>query len=113
MSITKGTFLAGSAMNMRRVRVFKPVHCPSVSTFSKGERAARTGGKLFHGRPPGVVTAKVSEAMRCGMREASSVAGVNYEKGTMYGLPTLRNHPTQTDPNDMQLPRSRPSKRVK
>ena len=73
MSITKGTFLAGSAMNTRRVRVFRPAHCPFVSTFFFCARAARTGGKLFHGRPPGVVTANVREAMRCGIREASSV----------------------------------------
>lgn len=32
-----------------------------------------TGGKLFHGRPPAVVTMRERDAMRCGITVANSV----------------------------------------
>jgi len=39
-----------------------------------------TGGKLFHGRPPGVVTIRERDAMRCGISVDNSA-----------GTPTILN----------------------
>jgi len=67
-------FLIGSGVNIRLVRAPTPSHLSTHNAFSNAnfEIVELTGGKLFHGFPPGVVTAKTKDAILSGILLASS-----------------------------------------
>lgn len=67
-------FLIGSGVNNSLVRAATPAHLIIHNAFRNAnfKIAELTGGKLFHGFPPGVVTAKTKDAILSGILLASS-----------------------------------------
>jgi hypothetical protein len=67
------TFLEGSDVNVSLKRELIPFHCfKQVNKSSREKSKAHTEGKLPKTNPPGVVTVRIKEQMRFGMRYASS-----------------------------------------